>query len=118
MAATPQKGVFQLRGLKTGLTRSVQIYVSDVANAPVKFDSGTGAGANSNQYYTVPEDCIITDYAQVTGTVDTTAMMITIDNASTSNILTYAIHLTTLNNRPVLAIKVPAGHLLGAIQLA
>lgn len=118
MAATPQYANLMVRGLKSGLTRSVNAYFSDVANAPVRFDSGTGASSASNTYYTFPEDVIITDFSIVTGTADTTRTMITVDGQPTGNILPYVIHVSTLNQRPTLAVKIPAGHLLGAVQLA
>lgn len=117
MAATPQYGTFFLRA-GNGTTRAVDIYLSDVANALVKFDSGAGSSSGSDSFYTIPTDCILEDYSQVTGTADTTKLAITRNNVQTGNILRYAVHLTTLNQRPKLAIPFKAGDKLGSIQLA
>lgn len=117
MAATPQKGFVKVRGA-SGLTREVQIYVSDVAGATLRFDSGAGASANSAQYYSFPEDCVIEDIAIATGTADTTAFLVTVNNAPTGNTITYAAHLLTTNNRPGLAIRISRGALLSGVQLA
>jgi hypothetical protein len=89
-----------------------------VANALVKFDAGTGAGSGAPDRYTFPETVLLEDFAMETGTADTTRIMITVNGSSTSNILRYTAHLTTLNNRPRLSIVIPQGAQLGAVQLA
>jgi len=47
MTAAPQYGTLIFKGLQTGKTYSVDIYVSDVANALVHLDGGAGAGSSS-----------------------------------------------------------------------
>lgn len=118
MAATPQYGTMVFKGLRTGKTYVKDIYVSDVANALLTFDVGAGAGASSPDFITFPEDVILTDYSQVTGTADTTKIRLTRDGIPSGNLLRYTIHLTSLNNRPVLAFGVKAGSRFSAIQLA
>lgn len=117
MTATPQSGTLFARGL-TGNNYSVDIYVSDVAGAPVRFDGGAGAGANSPDFYSFPEPVVVTDISVVTGTADTTRARMTANGAPTPNIMRYALHLTTLATRPSLSIKLKAGTRLSAIQLA
>ena len=118
MVAAPQSGTWYARGFYSGTPYSVDTYISDVANAPVRFDGGAGSGATSPDFYTFPEPIIITDFSVVTGLTDTTKIRVTANGAPTPNILRYALHLTTLNNRPVLNIKLKAGTRFGAIQLA
>lgn len=116
MAAAPQSGTLFARGL-TGNNYSVDIYISDVAGAPVRFDGGAGAGASSPDFYSFPEPVIVTDVSVVTGLTDTTKVRITANGAPTPSILRYALHLTTIATRPALSIKLRAGTRLGAIQI-
>lgn len=116
MAAAPQSGTLFARGL-TGNNYSVDVYVSDVAGAPVRFDGGAGAGASSPDFYSFPEPVIITDFSVVTGLTDTTKIRVTANGAPTPNILRYALHLTTIATRPQLSLKLRAGTRLGAIQI-
>lgn len=116
MAATPQSGTLFAVGL-TGNNYSIDIYVSDVAGAPLRFDGGAGAGANSPDFYSFPEPVIVTDISLVTGLVDTSRIRITANGAPTPSIIRYALHLTTIATRPALSIKLRAGTRLGAIQI-
>jgi hypothetical protein len=115
MAAAPQSGTLFAQGL-TGNNYSVDLYVSDVAGAPVKFDGGAGAGAASPDFYSFPEPVIVTDLSIVTGLTDTTKIRVTANGAPTPNVLRYALHLTTIASRPRLSLKLRAGTRLGAIQ--
>lgn len=116
MAAAPQSGTIFAVGL-TGNNYSVDLYVSDVAGAPVRFDGGAGAGASSPDFYSFPEPVIIQDYSVVTGITDTTKIRITANGAPTPNILRHALHLTTIASRPRLSIKLKAGTRFSAIQI-
>lgn len=118
MAATPKYGTFNFRGMQTGKSYSLDIYLSDVANALINVDAGAGAGASSPTYFIAPENLELIDYAQVTGTADTTKLRLTVDGKPTSQLLRYAIHLTTLNNRPKLSIRFAKGSQISALQLA
>lgn len=117
MAAAPQYASFTLVG-RSGRTYQLDAYFSDVANASVKWDGGAGASSTSPDFYTAPEDCILTDYSQVTGLTDTAKVSITRNNVPTGNILRAAIHLTTLNNRPKLQLPFKAGDKIAGVQLA
>jgi len=118
MTATPQYATFIFRGLNSGKTYSVDAYVSDVDGALLNWDGGAGASSSSPTFWIPPEDVVLEDYAQVTGTADTTKIRLTANGKPTSHVLRYAIHLTTLNNRPKLSIGFRAGTQIGAIQLA
>jgi len=118
MTATPQYGTFQFVGVLSRKTYTKDVYVSDVANATVKFDGGTGASSTSPGYWRTPEPVVLRDYSQVTGTADTTKIQLVRNGVQTGDVLRYAIHLTTLNNRPGLNIPFMKGDEISAIQLA
>lgn len=118
MAATPQYGTMLFRGRSTGQLYSVDVYISDVAAAAVHFDGGAGAGAASETFISFSEPVILEDYSQVTGTADTEKIRITANGMPTPHILRYGIHLTTLNNRPLLNIPFKAGTRISGIQIA
>ena len=72
MSAAPQYGTVFLRGVQTGRTYAVDIYISDVANASVNFDSGSGASSGSDSFYIAPENVVFEDFSIVSGLTDTT----------------------------------------------
>lgn len=122
MAATPQYGTMTFVSAlsnRAGLRRTYikDVYLNDVANNPVRFDGGNGAGTATPTELTFPEPVILVDYSQVTGTVDTTKLQLTRNGMPTGDILRYTIHLTSLNNRPRLSIGVGAGVRFGSNQL-
>ncbi len=117
MAATPQFGTMIFRGLRSGMTYTKDVYLSDVNAAPIRFDSGGGASATSETSWTPPEPVMLIDYAQVTGTVDTTKIAMTRNGQNTGDILRYTIHLTSLATRPSLAIPFPGASKIAANQL-
>lgn len=118
MAATPQRAAFTFLG-KSGRVYSIDAYVSDVANAAVTFDPNGTAGASSLQYWQPPEDVTLVDYAQVTGTADTTALVLTQGGAiKAGTVLRYTVFLTSIATRPRLMIAFPANALIGAKQVA
>ena len=115
--ATPQFGAMQFVGM-SGRTYSIDIYLSDVDNGQINWDSGGGASATSDQFWTPPEPVTLVGYSQVAGTADTEKLRITRNGMPTANLLRYSIHLTTLNNRPRLNLRFGAGVKVGAIQIA
>lgn len=117
MAATPQYGSMVFVG-RSGRVYSKDIYLSDVASAAVRWDAGAGASSSSETSWTPPEPVWLRDYAQVTGTADTTKLQLTRDGIPTGDILRYTVHLTSLNNRPRLSIGFPRMCKITALQLA
>lgn len=115
MAATV--GAFQFVGAASGRSYSKDIYLSDTANGLINFDSGGGASATTETFWTAPEPIYLTDYAVTTGYAQTKLQIIR-NGVPTGDILRHGIHLDTLNNRPRLGIPFNAGDKLAAIQLA
>lgn len=121
MAATPQRAALTFVGAKSGRIYSIDAYVSDVANAAVTFDPNGAAGASSLQYWQAPSDeaVVLIDYAMVTGTADTTALVLTQGGAiRPGTVLRYTVFLTTIATRPKLSVVFPANSLVGAKQIA
>ena len=117
MAATPKTGTMFFRGSKG--TYAISIYLSDVANASATWNAQGTSTSSSNQYWRCPEQVVLYDYAQVTGTADTTSISLQQDGATRSgNVLPYLAYLTSINTRPALNVTFPAGALIGAIQNA
>jgi len=116
MAATPKSASFTLTG--RGGSKSLDAYVSDVAGANVRFDSGAGASATSDTFYIAQADGVITRFSMVTGTADTTRISIVLNGVQIGSILRYDVNLTTLANPQQLAIPFKAGDKISAIQLA
>lgn len=118
MAAAPQSGTLFFIGLQTKTSYAVDLYISDVVSGMGNFDAGAGSSATSPDFYTFPEDVILQDFSVVTGLTDTTKIRMVGDGRPSSQVLRYALHLTTLNNRPKLNIGVKAGHRFQVLQLA
>jgi len=116
MAATPQYGTMIFRGI-SGASYIKDVYISDVNGAPIRFDSGAGASATSQDFTKLPEDSYLVDFSVVTGTADTTKIRLTGNGSPSGFLLRYSIHLTTIATRPQLAIGVNAGTNFGAIQM-
>lgn len=121
MAATPQNGLLMFRGTKTSQLYTISGYFNDVANGSVTLNPQGKAGTSSLQYWRCPmnEDVILEDFAMTTGTADTTNIVLTQDGAVLpGTVMAYVPFLSTLNNRPRIAKRFPAGSLIGAIQNA
>ena len=118
MVATPQYGQMMFRGKASGQLYTTDLYVSDVNAAQVLFDNGAGAGTGGETFVSFNEPVILVDYAQVTGTADTEKIRLTANSSPLPHILRYGVHLTSLNNRPVLNIPFKAGTRIGAIQIS
>jgi len=115
MAATV--GTAVLSGLQTGKNYTVDMYLDDVANAPVNWDGGAGAAAVSPEFWTPPENCLLTDVAVVTGAAQTKLQVI-VGGRPTGDILRQTLQLNTLAFRPRANILIPAGVSLAMLQLA
>lgn len=117
--ATPESGTMTFVGLISRRTYVKDVYISDVANALINFDGGTGgAGATTPTHWRPREPVILRDFAIVTGTADTTKIEMVRDSARTGDVLRYVPHLTTNALRPPLSIGFRAGQDIQAVQLA
>ena len=117
MVAAPQNAVGVFKGT-SGKTYSIDMYLSDVANATVNFDGGGGSAAGSPAFWIPPERVILVDFAIHAGMTDTTKARVTVNGRPTASILRYAIHLDTLATRPALFQGFEKGAQVGLIQLA
>lgn len=117
MVATPQYGQMIFLG-QSGKTYAVDLYVSDVNAGLINWDGGAGAGASSPTYWTAPENVTLVDYSQITGTADTEKIRLTVNGRPLMNVLRYAVHLNSLNNRPKLSIGFRAGSQIAGIQIS
>lgn len=117
MVAAPQFATMLIRHLN-GKSESIDVWLSDVDGGALNFDSGAGAGVNSEKFYTFPVPVVIEDFSIAAGMTDTTAMRWAGSGRPTSNILRFANHLNTLSKRPKLNIPVKPGSRISAIQQA
>ncbi len=111
MAADPKYGTFYARGIKSGAVYAVDCYNADAAGL-LNFDGGNGASSTSPQFYTFPEDVTINDFVMNAGAAATyvcTTIRLVGDGRPSPSMLRVKAHLDTLNNRPMLGLKVRAG---------
>lgn len=80
MAATPKTGQISFTG-KSGRQYNYNIYDSDVANAFITFATAGAAGTGSVTFITAPEDMVLTDVSVVTGIIDTTSLVLWLDDS-------------------------------------
>lgn len=119
MAATPQYGTAMFKGIDSGKTYAVDIYISDVANAVVNFDSGSGASSTSLGFWKAPERVVLYDLSIASGTADTKSIFPTADGGQIAGFrFRYANFLNTLATRPSLAIGFRQGTNIGFTQSA
>lgn len=118
MVAAPQYGIMTFLGLATNRTYSRDIYLSDVANALVRWDAGAGASPTSPEDWIPPENVRLVDFAIVTGMTDTTKIQLVRGANVTGDHLRFAMHLTTLSKRGVINLDFPAGVKIQLIQKA
>lgn len=101
---------------RSGRQYVVDFYQPDATATLMTFNPSGAAVAASLNYWRTPEECFIRDVSIATGT----ACVGTTFNSSGALLngatIRYANHLNTLNNRPVLNIRIGAGELLGAVS--
>jgi len=113
MAATTGTAKFVVQGR----TVTKDMYLDDTAGNMVRWDSGGGASATSETFWTMPGNGYLVSLAIVTGAAQT-RLQLTRNGAPTGDILRHAMHLTTLANRDALMIPIGGGQRVGMIQLA
>lgn len=118
MVATPQYGCMSFRGRSSGQLYEVDVYVSDVAAASIRFDNGAGASSTSAEFITFDEPTLLVDFAVITGTADTEKIRLTAGGKPLPTILRYSTHLNTLATRPLLNIPFKAGSRISGFQIA
>lgn len=117
MAATPKNGTIILQGV-SGREYSLSIYCSDVANAAVTFSTTGSAGTGSQNFYIIPENCVLKDVSLVTGMADTTALVPYINDVPSGALVSIANAINTLAYRAIPKLGFAAGRKLTIIQAA
>ena len=115
MAAT--NGTMIFRGITSKRTYIKDVYLSDTDGGSINMDGGSGASATSPQDWSPPEPVVLVDFSVVTGAAQT-KIQVTRDGVPTGDMLRQTIHLTTLANRPALAIVFGARQSISGIQRA
>lgn len=119
MVAAPQYATLTFIGMISGQTYTKDMYASDVVAAAVNLDGGAGASATSPADMNITgEAMILRDLSIKTGMTDTTKLQLVRNQVPTGDILRWANHLNTLNNRPVLNLPFLVGDKLAGLQLA
>lgn len=118
MVAAPQYATITMVGPRGQLTKAIDTYLSDVADARGNFDSGQGASSTSENEFIAPFSGFIADFSIPTGMTDTTKVQVLVNNTPTGDHLRYANHLNTLTSRIPLRIPVAAGSRFTMIQRA
>lgn len=109
MAATPKTATLEFTG-KSGAKYVYSIYNSDVAAAFVTWNRMGTAGTGSVNFITAPEDMQLTDFSSVTGIVDTTAVLLFLDDGAVpGKLVSWANVVNTLQNRSFPNIGIRAG---------
>lgn len=114
MAATA--GTLYAKGLKTGTTYAIDVYVPDAVADVIRFDSGAGAGSTSSVDYSFPEDVVIYD-ASFAAAPTATRVRLTGNGVPSANTIRYGSYAYNLNNRPLMNVKVRAGTRIGGVNL-
>ena len=112
---TPENGVFSFRG-KSGKSYNISFYSSDVIGAPVTMNLNGLAGAGSQTFYIIPEDCVLEDVSITTGQTVSTVGVVQVNDANTGNIISWANQVNTLANRQKPMIPLPRGVKFTTIQ--
>jgi len=114
---TPKNATFTFFGLQSGMIYPIEAYISDVANAAVRWDAGAGASATSSDSWIPPEPVQLRDYSQVSGPTVAFKLRLSINGVNAPGLLRFETHLSTNAYRPPLSLGIPAGARLTAIQL-
>ena len=111
-----QYGMIAFRG-RGGRSFNKNVYFDDVAGALVRWDGGSGASATSPVGWTPPEHVVMVDLVLAAALVVTRTQLVR-GGQPTGDILQNSVHLASVLSRPGLAIVIPAGVEVAAIQLA
>jgi hypothetical protein len=113
---TSTNGTLLLRG-RSGRTYGLNIYISDIINANITISLNSVAGASSQTFYNLPEDCVIQDLSIVTGPTVMTNIAFQINDINIGVISPISTCLTTLNQRAVPKVLLQANKKLTMVQL-
>ena len=114
---TPTYGVATFVGIDSRMTYMKDIYIADVAANLIKWDSGAGASATSESFWTPPERVVLRDVAITTGPTVIFKLQLTRDGVPTGDMIRLLPHLDTINNRPPMNIPYGAGQKVAMLEL-
>ena len=119
MAATPKTGKLEFTG-QSGTKYVYSIYNSDVAAAFIKWNRmGTASATVGPDFITAPENMRLTDVSVVTGIVDTTTLLLFLDDGAKAGVLLdWQNCVNTLQNRSFPEIKIAGGRKVQFQQVA
>ncbi len=115
---TPIHGAFSFVGTLTGMTYSKDIYISDVVQTPIRWDSGVGATATSDTFWIAPEPVLLVDVSVVTGPTVMGRLQLLRNGVATGDMLGIVEHVSTSSARPRLRIPFATGAKIAANQIA
>lgn len=111
-----QVGQLSVLGLQTGRTYQLSIYGPDATGSKFGISGTTIAGSTSDTQWFAPEGCVIKDFAIHTGQTSTaTVVLINGSPYQYGAVLTNAVFLDSLNNRPKLNVPLAAGQWLSLL---
>jgi hypothetical protein len=112
---TATNGTLQLRGV-SGKVYSLNIYISDVIGAAVTMSLSGVAGTASQNFYILPENCVITDISVVTGPTVMTNLVFQINDQNIGIVTPIASVLTTLSTRATPKAPLPGNRKMTIVQ--
>jgi len=112
---TPENGSITLRGA-SGKYYNINLYSSDVLGAAVTMSLVGLAGTSSQNFYILPENCVVVDLSVTTGQTVTTNWSFYINDQPIGNVVPIANIVNTLNQRAVPHIPLPGNRKLTIIQ--
>jgi len=112
---TATNGLLTLRGI-SGKDYSYNIYISDVAAAPVTFSTVGAAAAGSQNFIITPEPCVISDISVTTGPTVIFNLVPYVNDVSSGQIIALANVINTIQNRSFPQVKINGGRKLTILQ--
>jgi len=109
-------GSMILRGLRTGKTYNIDVYIPDAASTLLTFNPSGLSGTGSPTTYRTAEDCLIVDIATATAPTAVGGVFNINGNPVGGGAFRWATQLSTNPNRNLLAIPVRGGDFIGATQ--
>lgn len=109
-------GTLVLKGLRTGKTYVIDVYIPDATATLLTFNPSGLAGTASPSTYRVSEDCLIIDIATATAPTAVGGAFNINGNVVAGGAFRWATQLSTNPNRNLLAIPVRSGDFIGATQ--
>lgn len=114
---TATYGTAMFKGVQSGKTYPVDMYISDVVGAPITWDSGNGATSTSLGFWRAPEQVVLYDLSIATGPTVMTQLVPT-SNGGPIGTFTFRIanFLNSLATRPSIALGWDKGSNVGFNQ--